>query len=60
MFGVGDLPSLVHRHEFFVNKLYYNYHPIALECLNNWLEQRITCPSDIDRDFYNNLPFVKR
>ena len=33
IFGVGDLYNMTKSRDLFVNKLYYNYQPLALQCL---------------------------
>ena len=60
VFGVGDLPLLLTRKEHFANKLDLNYEPAALECLEAWIRQKTFCPQPIDREYYANLPFVKK
>ena len=59
VFGVGDLPQLLPHHELFANKFYIDYEPLALQCLNEWLEYKIACPMhDSEYDFYKKLPYV--
>lgn len=58
--GVGDLPDLVLRYEFFVNKFAIDYQPIALECTEAWLEHRTRCPVSFNMTFYEQLPFIIR
>ena len=60
--GVEDLPSLVPRKEFFVNKFHIDYQPLALDCLEMWVRYKNNCPesSDLDLEYYRKLPFIKR
>jgi N-acetyllactosaminide beta-1,6-N-acetylglucosaminyltransferase len=56
--GVGDLPDLLTRKEFFVNKFELDSQPLAFECIEAWLQQRVLCPAPLDLDFYRRLRFV--
>jgi len=56
--GVGDLPDLWPRHEFFVNKFDMNYQPLAFECAERWLHHRVRCLARFDAEFYRRLSFV--
>ena len=58
--GVGDLPDLVLRHEFFVNKFAIDYQPLALECSEAWLEHRVRCAVPFNTTYYEQLPFIVR
>jgi len=58
--GVGDLPDLVLRREFFVNKFAIDYQPLALECAEAWLEHRVQCAVPFNTTFYRQLPFILR
>jgi hypothetical protein len=58
VFGVGDLPNLLKRREFFANKFYIDSQPLALECLANWLEHKVKCPPPFDDKYYKSLPFI--
>lgn len=58
VFGVGDLPNLLTRKEFFSNKFYIDMQPLALECMNAWIEHKVHCPPKFDDKFYKSLPFV--
>jgi len=56
--GVGDLRDLLHRREFFVNKFYLEYQPLAFECAERWLQHRVRCPVNSDVEYYRRLSFV--
>lgn len=60
IFGVEDLPSLVGHRELFANKFYYDYQPLTLECLNNWIEHKARCPGEgnFNITYYEKLPYV--
>jgi len=58
VFGVGDLPQLVQRREFFANKFYADSEPLALDCLEARLRHNERCPPEFDREFYSKLPFI--
>ena len=58
VFGVGDLPHLVQRREFFANKFYADSEPLALDCMAAWLRHKELCPPQFDHDFYSKLPFI--
>jgi hypothetical protein len=66
--GVGDLPELLDCTELFVNKLHYNYQPLAYDCLEqlhyNRMRRDILHPSitdsRIDLNHYRHLNFVHR
>jgi len=59
VFGVADLPQLVERREFFANKFYTNFQPLALDCLDAWLRHKEMCPPQFQYEFYSKLPFIK-
>ena len=60
IFGVGDLPRFLTRKEAFANKVYIDYQPLTLECMENYLEYKTLCPQPFDAHFYENLPFVRK
>ena len=62
VFGVEDLPTLISKREMFANKFYESHQPLALECLNEWIEYKTTCPNaePFDYDYYKSLPFIKK
>ncbi|XP_050399011.2 beta-1,3-galactosyl-O-glycosyl-glycoprotein beta-1,6-N-acetylglucosaminyltransferase isoform X2 [Patella vulgata] len=63
VFGVGDLPLLTTRQELFVNKLDIEYDPYAIDCLEEWMNnkesQQLSGESQFKVDFYRNLYVVK-
>ena len=58
--GAGDLPDLLQRPEFFVNKFAIDFQPLALECLEAWLEHRVRCTVPFNTTYYRQLPFIVR
>ncbi|VDP78994.1 unnamed protein product [Echinostoma caproni] len=60
--GVRNVPELIRRPEFFVNKFRHDFEPVAYDCLEWWLLQKIKLErrkkriaSDFDPVFYKNL-----
>jgi len=58
VFGVADLPTLTSRQELFANKLYEDFQPLTLDCLEAWIRHKEVCPPRDDLDYYRQLPFV--
>ena len=58
IFGVGDLPDLVSRKEFFVNKFEMESEPLAYECMEDWFHSRVVCPENLNIDYYRRLSYV--
>lgn len=63
IFGIRDLPLLARRPELFANKFHLDYEPLALDCLeelhHNQTRLQVLLSPDIDRNFYENLDFVR-
>ncbi|XP_033758606.1 beta-1,3-galactosyl-O-glycosyl-glycoprotein beta-1,6-N-acetylglucosaminyltransferase-like [Pecten maximus] len=63
IFGVEDLPLLAQRPELFVNKLYWDFEPFALDCMEELIYNRTRDgylqTTKFDTTFYENLDFVK-
>ena len=65
IFGVGDLPAMAKDYHLFVNKLYYDYQPMAMRCMEerhyNWTREDILglAADRLNMTFYKNLPNVK-
>ena len=71
IFGVNDLPFLTSplRIEMFANKFYWDYQPLALDCLEYWLWNRTVWeyttygtpafPDLTNLTYFENLPYVK-
>lgn len=60
VFGLEDLANVISRKEFFVNKFYSDFEPLAMDCLEAWYRQRTACPVQFDENFYRNLPFIRK
>lgn len=60
IFGVADLPDLITRKEFFCNKFYLKLQPVALDCLEAWIQYKTECPAPVDEEYYKSLPFIKK
>ncbi|XP_033744779.1 beta-1,3-galactosyl-O-glycosyl-glycoprotein beta-1,6-N-acetylglucosaminyltransferase-like [Pecten maximus] len=58
VFGAGDLQELVSRKEMFANKFYYDYQPMALACMEEWLQNKTYSALPFETYFYKNLPFI--
>lgn len=63
IFGIGDLPLLARRPEFFANKFYLYYQTYALQCLEelhfNRARDEYLQRLDFQTDYYENLEFIK-
>ena len=59
VFGVKDVPQLVKREEFFANKFFMDYQPMAQLCLSEFIQTRARCQTGFDTTFYKKLTFVK-
>ncbi|TPP56488.1 N-acetyllactosaminide beta-1 6-N-acetylglucosaminyl-transferase [Fasciola gigantica] len=60
--GVRNIPKLIRRPEFFVNKFIYDFEPLAFDCLEWWLFRKIHderefghTAIDFDPSFYRDL-----
>ncbi|VDP67314.1 unnamed protein product [Echinostoma caproni] len=60
--GVRNIPNLIRRQEFFVNKFIYDFQPLAYDCLEWWLFTKISHERefgqtviDFDPSFYSKL-----
>ena len=64
VYGVGDLPTLAKRKELFANKLYQDYEPIALECMEelhyNRTREELKGHVEFDTGYYATRDFVKQ
>ena len=60
IFGVEDLPDVITRKEFFLNKFYESFEPLALDCMEAWLDYKDNCRPPFDHTFYESLPFINR
>ena len=66
IFGVGDLPLMSKDYHLFLNKVYYDYQPMTMSCIEerhyNWTREDIL-GNGTDRHnmtFYRNLPNVRK
>ena len=57
--GAADLDHLIRRKEFFVNKFYLEYQPLALSCLASWSAFKESCTVDFDDSYYRTLKFIQ-
>ncbi|PAA78733.1 hypothetical protein BOX15_Mlig021971g3 [Macrostomum lignano] len=69
IWGIKDLPAMNKRPEFFVNKFYYNFQRLALQCMverfwNNTLADYrvpgLAKTQEIPLHFYTKFQFVKK
>lgn len=58
--GLKDVVSLIDRKEFFANKFYHDYQPLALSCLSAWIDFKTQCRAPLDLTFYRSLNFIKK
>lgn len=63
IFGIGDLPLLARRPEFFANKFYLYYQTYALQCMEelhfNRTRDEYLQRLHFQTDYYENLEFIK-
>ncbi|KAJ8315951.1 hypothetical protein KUTeg_005965 [Tegillarca granosa] len=63
IFGVGDIPLLLSRPEFFTDKFYIDYQPVTLDCIEelhyNRTRDQFEKKSEFNTTFYENLPFIR-
>ncbi|XP_064642861.1 beta-1,3-galactosyl-O-glycosyl-glycoprotein beta-1,6-N-acetylglucosaminyltransferase 3-like isoform X1 [Lineus longissimus] len=61
--GVGDLQTLTTRKELFVNKLHLDFQFLALDCLEEWIFQKMreeyATGRKLDTTYYEGLEFVR-
>ena len=58
VFSLEDLPELVTRHEFFANKFLLEFDPIGYQCMEEWLNSKISLHQTVDIIHYCRLLFV--
>jgi len=62
IFATGDIPLLGTRREFFLNKLYLEYHPFVLDCMEelhfNHTRDEYVGDLTFDGRWYAGLSFV--
>ncbi|KAK3105145.1 hypothetical protein FSP39_018142 [Pinctada imbricata] len=63
VFGISDLPLLASRLEFFANKFYLDYEPLALKCMEelhfNRTRDEYISHLEYDVNIYKRLDFLK-
>ncbi|XP_013406220.1 beta-1,3-galactosyl-O-glycosyl-glycoprotein beta-1,6-N-acetylglucosaminyltransferase 3 [Lingula anatina] len=61
IFGIGDLPLLMQRKEFFSNKFYLDYEPLAYDCMEELHYNRTMAAYMLpfDNSYYKNLSYVR-
>ncbi|CAF1138072.1 unnamed protein product, partial [Brachionus calyciflorus] len=52
VFGIRDLPNLITRNEFIINKLMLNVDPIAYQCMEEWFDDKEKEKSTLNLDFF--------
>ncbi|KAJ8310522.1 hypothetical protein KUTeg_012387 [Tegillarca granosa] len=64
VFGVEDVPLLVTSPEFFANKFYSDFEPLALDCMEeiHFYRTREQYENNLsfNSTYYENLPFIKK
>ncbi|CAF0812376.1 unnamed protein product [Brachionus calyciflorus] len=58
VFSIEDLPELVTRNEFFLNKFLLQYDPISYQCMEEWLNSKISLYQTVNIINYCRLLFV--
>jgi len=58
VFSIGDLPELVTRNEFFLNKFLLEYDPISYQCFEEWLNNKVSVHQTVNIVNYCRLIFV--
>ena len=63
VFSVGDLPGLIHSPFMFANKFFYDYQPLAYDCLEGWYHKKVQAEKsgklDFNTSIYENTMVVK-
>ncbi|KAK3089238.1 hypothetical protein FSP39_002035 [Pinctada imbricata] len=60
VFGVEDLNELVSKKELFLNKLYIDYQPLTMDCLEEYIYNKSFSNIPFKTFYYKNLPFVRK
>ncbi|XP_061192619.1 beta-1,3-galactosyl-O-glycosyl-glycoprotein beta-1,6-N-acetylglucosaminyltransferase 3-like [Saccostrea echinata] len=55
VFGIGDLNKLVSKKNLFANKFYYDYQPLALQCLEEWHLNKTFTEAHVDANYHRYL-----
>lgn len=58
VFSIEDLPELVTRNEFFLNKFLIDYDPISYQCMEEWLDKKVSLYQTVNVINYCRLLFV--
>jgi hypothetical protein len=58
VFSFEDLPELVTRNEYFLNKFQLEYDPISYQCMEEWLNNKISLHQTVNVIYYCRLLFV--
>jgi hypothetical protein len=59
IFSLKDLPVLIVRPEYFLNKFRLEYDPIAYQCMEEWMNNKIETQEPLRIMDYCRLPFIK-
>lgn len=59
VFSAIDIPELIEKNEFFVNKFLLEYDPFAYECMEEWLSQRILSNHSVNMLQYCKQPHLQ-
>ena len=58
VFSLADVPTLAHRLEFFANKFLLDYDPLAYQCMEEWLDSKVSLTQTVDVLNYCRLAFL--
>jgi hypothetical protein len=59
VFSIRNLPQLVTRPEYFLNKFRLEYDPIAYQCMEEWMNNKIKTQEPLRTMDYCRLPFLE-
>jgi hypothetical protein len=52
VFSIGDLPELVNKPHFILNKLSLQFDPISYQCMEEWYNERIRQNNFLNMGYY--------
>ncbi len=58
VFSLEDLPQVTHQLDFFANKFLLKYDPLAYQCMEEWLDNKISTKQTVDIINYCRLVFI--
>lgn len=52
VFSIGDLPEMINRRHFFVNKFLLEVDPVSYQCMEEWFNERDRMNLTVNMFFY--------